>query len=99
MKKAVIFDNEWVIVKNDCDNVAKKVSELFNVTLETGKGYRQKLKSNSNDNNNPLYKWNRGKISKEDFWGGVLDNYSISSTKENINKRFQNKLCYCKKII
>ena len=86
MKKAVIFDNEWVIIKNDWDNVAKKVSELFNVPLETGKGYRQKLKSNSNDKNNPLYKWNRGKISKKKFWCGVLKNYSIPSTEKNINK-------------
>jgi HAD superfamily hydrolase (TIGR01509 family) len=85
-KKAAIFDNEWVIVKNDWDNVAKKVSKLLDVPLEDGKEYKERLKNYSNNKDNPLYKWNRGEISKKRFWSGVLEQYSIPSTKENINK-------------
>ena len=86
MTKAVIFDNEWVIVKNDWDRVARCISEKFDVPYHSGKETKQKFRLHDKSKDNILYKWNRGQISKEDFWGQVLKKeYDVSPTKKNID--------------
>tara|TARA_Y100000034_G_C6907887_1_gene421901 strand:+ start:4737 stop:5393 length:657 start_codon:yes stop_codon:yes gene_type:complete len=87
MKKAIIFDNEWVIVKNDWGNVAKAISREFNVPLVSGKELKQKFRLYDKSKDNILYKWNRGEITKEEFWGRILlEQYEKKPTQRNINK-------------
>ncbi|MBT7902906.1 HAD-IA family hydrolase [Candidatus Woesearchaeota archaeon] len=83
-KKAIILDNEWVLVKNDWNLVARLFSETFGTKPLTGKQFKQALKLYDQSQTNPLYQHNRGNISSDEFWLQVLNYHKIPTTNENI---------------
>jgi len=84
MKKGVIFDNEWVIVRNDWDKVARRVSEMFAVRQMTGKEYKTFLKGEPIGETNRLYLHNTGRVDPREFWISVLEDYGIPPTDKNV---------------
>ena len=94
MKKTIIFDNEWVIVRNDWDYVAKIISKELDTPLLSGDELKQsfrlydKTKSNPNgDENNPLYLCNKGLIEPDELWSQVLQSstYKLEPNVKNIS--------------
>jgi HAD superfamily hydrolase (TIGR01509 family) len=85
-KKTIILDNEWVIVKNDWDRVAKLVAESLGVPQKTGNDFKQSLRLYDKSNDNILYRHNRGLLGKDKFWTQVLESYGVEPTHENIGK-------------
>lgn len=79
MIKAVIFDNEWVIVKNDWDRVGKIISNRLNVELLDGL-QTKKLFSKYN-----LKNYSKGLLSSREFWYDILvKGYGLSPSDENM---------------
>lgn len=80
MIKAVIFDNEWVLVKNDWNKVANIISQKLNVPLLSGFETKQLLKKYY------LHDYCKGLISSNDFWYFVLvKGYNKVPSAENKN--------------
>ncbi len=81
-KKAVILDNEWVMVKNDWDKVAAAVAKEFDVPLMSGMDFKHFLQGSDYR----LNEWSAGRISYNGFWGGVLEDYGVEATPENLHR-------------
>jgi len=82
MKKAVILDNEWVMVKNDWDSVAEAVADEFGLPVMDGMDFKQFLQGSDYR----LREWSAGRRTYEGFWGSVLDDYGIENTPGNRQK-------------
>lgn len=85
MKKAIIFDNEDVIVHSDWDDVAKKVADALGLSPMTGMEYKDSLALGVTDDENIRNYWSKGKIDRETFWGKVVDYYGIPVTEQYID--------------
>ena len=85
-KKAVIFDNEWVIVKNDWDSVASKVAADYGIPLMSGSDYKKALQGDPTNKNNRLYQRNKGLMGKVEFWGSVLQDHGLPTTPEDVDR-------------
>ncbi|MBW2999122.1 HAD family phosphatase [Candidatus Woesearchaeota archaeon] len=86
MKKVIIFDNEWVIVGNDWNRVAREISDSLGTPLLSGKELKQSFRLYDPSSNNILYQYNRGLLTPDNFWSRVLESYSVEPNQENITK-------------
>ncbi len=83
----LIFDNEWVLIRNDWDLVGKAIAEAFNVQLYGGKQTKENFKVDVGEEHHLLYQWSSGLIEQGKFWGTVLERvYNLEPTKQNIEK-------------
>jgi HAD superfamily hydrolase (TIGR01509 family) len=83
-KKVLVFDNEWVIVRNDWNNVARLVSEGLGTPLLSGKELKQSFRLYDKGPDNPLYRHNRGLLTVDEFWPMVIESYGKEPTAENV---------------
>jgi putative hydrolase of the HAD superfamily len=86
-KKAVILDNEWVMVRNDWDYVASAVADEFGLPRMSGREFKKFLQGEEKR----LQAWSSGRITYEEFWGSVLRDYDVPVTPENM-ERLSSKL-------
>ena len=84
--KKVILDNEWVLVKNDWDRVAKKIAEDFGLEQKSGKDLKQSFRLYDKGSDNILYQHNRGLLTPTEFWSQVLKSYDREASPENVQK-------------
>ncbi|MBW3020011.1 hypothetical protein KY334_01835, partial [Candidatus Woesearchaeota archaeon] len=80
-KKTLIFDNEWVLVKNDWDYVAREFSETFNTQLMKGSPFKKSLQVKK-DGVNILQAYSRGDVDSNKFWEVVFEGYGISYSED-----------------
>ena len=83
MIKAIILDNEGVMIQNDWNRVARAVAGEFSLPPKSGEKFKDSLRCGHDDENNPLYQYVCGKISSADYWSLVLRSYGIPLTEQN----------------
>ena len=84
--KAVILDNEWVIVKNDWGQASKLASRAYGEPL-SGRDYKKALQipcTRDGKPSNVLAEYSAGRMNQEVFWDSVLESFGIERSKENI---------------
>src|SRR3989344_2397851 len=83
MIKAVIFDNEGVVVEHDWDRVARAAATAFSLPLKTGSAFKDSLQLPTSQGNTLLHEYGCGKISSDFYWSAVLESYKLPPTAEN----------------
>lgn len=81
--KAIIFDNEQVLVDSDWERVARAAQSIGYPALKPEElvvSFR--LYTDAPDN--PLYQYARGELSATDFWSRVLKHHKMQPTPKNI---------------
>lgn len=80
--KTLIFDNEWVLVRNDWTKVAKEFSEEFGTPLLEGIPFKKSLQV-EHFGFNILQEYSKGKIISDYFWRVVFEKgYNIFYSKK-----------------
>lgn len=83
MIRAIIFDNEGVMVGTDWDLVAAAFSKIFSLPLLSGEKFKDSLQLYGHSNEGLLHQYSCGKISSESYWSLVLQSRDIIPTAGN----------------
>ena len=82
--KAIIFDNEWVIVKNDWNNVSQLACPVLGIEPPfDGKSFKKAL---SCGDEKLLGRYSRGEMDSECFWKQVMMHFNSEVSDHKIKK-------------
>jgi len=84
--KAIIFDNEWVLVKNDWNRSSEIASEAYGTPVLSGRNFKKALQIPyypKGRTSNLLAEYSAGRIKGDFFWKRVLQSFSIRTSIKN----------------
>jgi FMN phosphatase YigB (HAD superfamily) len=85
MMKAIVFENENVLVQSNWDNVAKFIAEQFRIPNIGGPEIKSRFGDGFKTDENPFFNYSSGRIGKEEFYSGAAQRLGIEPTEDSLD--------------